>query len=240
MKNSTRVFCSIRCSLIVWASVGPGRCLILGRAPNASVSALSLSWSCGKEGTMYHRSERGGMKRDSRLPLLKDKYLRFGYLKLRAPLPRCESCRVPNIFARDTCLHQGSGNWDTEDSVKGMKLDFWHRRRGQSRRLVLGQMLQQATCTSIFLDVISDFVLTSCPEWECQDPKGHLIISLVCTAAAKPPFLYTLFRWIKLLSLLLLWCLTFPARNHCGEIPYVETEMQRWQEQNNNASHNNK
>lgn len=49
-----------------------------------------------------------------------------------------------------------------------------------------------------------------------------------------------LFRWIKLLSLPLLLCLTFPARKHCGEIPYIEAEMRRWQEQNNNASHNNK
>lgn len=48
-----------------------------------------------------------------------------------------------------------------------------------------------------------------------------------------------LFRWIKLLSLLLLHCLTCPARNHCGEIPCIKTEMQRWQEQNNNASHYN-
>lgn len=32
MKNSPCVFRGIRCSLIVWASVGPGCCLILGRA----------------------------------------------------------------------------------------------------------------------------------------------------------------------------------------------------------------
>lgn len=46
-----------------------------------------------------------------------------------------------------------------------MKLDFGHRRSRQNRRrLVLGQMCQQATGTSMFPDIMSDFVLTSSPE----------------------------------------------------------------------------
>lgn len=59
---------------------------------------------------------------------------------------------------------------------------------------------------------------------------------------ANPLFLYTLFRWLKLLSLLLLRSLTFPAGKLLAsdEIPYIETEMQGLHEQNNNASHNNK
>lgn len=101
MKISTPVFCGISCSLIIWASVGPGCCLILGRALSTSGSSLSLSGSCRKEGAMYHRSQRVGMKRDSSFPLLKNKYLWFGYLKQKIPLPRCERFRVPNIFARD-------------------------------------------------------------------------------------------------------------------------------------------
>lgn len=178
MKNSTSVFCGIRCSLIMWASVGPGCCQILGRSLSTSVSSPSLSWNCRKEGAMYHRSQRGGMKRDSRLPLLKDKYLRFGYLKQKIPLPRCESCRVPNIFARDACLHKVPGDWNRGQCLRYEAGFQAEEEQAEQKDIGTGTDVSAGHRHSY---VISDFVLTSSPEWGCQDLKGHLIISLACT-----------------------------------------------------------
>lgn len=112
------------------------------------------------------------------------------------------------------------GSWISSTGGAGRTGGDWYWDRCVSRP-------QALPCSEMSYPAQSESVIISKDIWSFSLP--------VCNCQAT-----FLFRWIKLLSLLLLQFLTFPERNHRGEIPYIKTEMQTWQEQNNNASPNNK